>query len=59
MLTAAEAATILRVTTWQAVKLCRDGELPATKPGKSWLIDPTDLRAYMDRHSNMAERRAS
>ena len=52
MLTAAEAADILRIGTWQVVKLCRAGILPATKPGKAWLISADDLRAYLDAHSN-------
>lgn len=52
LLTASEAADILRVGTWSVVKLCRDRELPATKPGKAWLIDLDDLRAYIDASSN-------
>jgi excisionase family DNA binding protein len=52
LLTAAEAAEVLRITPIQAVKLCRRGELRATKPGKSWLIDAEDLDAYLDAHSN-------
>lgn len=51
-MTAAEAAEILRITPWQAVKLCRDGEIRATKPGKSWLIDEADLDAYLAAHTN-------
>lgn len=52
LLTAAEAADVLRITPIQAVKLCRTGELRATKPGKAWLINPEDLDAYLDAHSN-------
>lgn len=52
LLTAREAAEILRIQPIQAVRLCRSGELRATKPGKSWLIDPVDLDAYLDAHSN-------
>lgn len=51
-LTAAEAAKVLRVGPWQVIKLCRAKELPATKPGKSWLIDPADLDAYLAAHHN-------
>lgn len=51
-MTAAEAAEILRITPWQAVKLCRDAEIRATKPGKSWLIDEADLDAYLAAHTN-------
>lgn len=57
LLTAAEAADILRVGPWQVVKLCSSGELPATKPGKAWLIRPSDLNDYLDAHSN--QRKAS
>lgn len=51
-LTAPEVAEILRVGTWQVVNLCRDGKIPATKPGKSWLIAESDLNAYLEKHSN-------
>lgn len=51
-LTAAEAADVLRVGVWQVVKLCRDGVMPATKPGKAWLITEADLAEYLDTHSN-------
>lgn len=48
-LTSSEAAAKLRVGPWQVVELCRTGELPAYKPGKTrkWLIDPADLAAYI------------
>lgn len=52
MLTAAEVSPVLRVGPWRVVQLCQSGELPASKPGKSWLIDPADLRAYLAKHSN-------
>lgn len=51
-LTAAEAADILRVGSWQVVALCRDGELRATKPGKKWLIRREDFDAYLAAGSN-------
>lgn len=51
-LTADEAAEILRIGPFQVVILCRTGQLRASKPGKSWLIDPADLRAYLDAHRN-------
>ena len=51
-LTAPEVATILRLGTWQVVNLCRSGELPATKPGKKWLIDPAALQSYLDAGRN-------
>lgn len=58
-LTAAEAADILRVGSWQAVALCRTGELKATKPGKQWLIDPADLDAYIESGRNDAPAQVS
>lgn len=51
-LTADEAGEILRIGPFQVVVLCRTGQLRASKPGKSWLIDPADLRAYLDAHRN-------
>lgn len=53
-LTAAEAAEVLRVGPWAVLKLCRTGELRATKPAKSWLIDEADLEKYLEAHSNTA-----
>lgn len=52
LLTPAEAATRLRVKPWSVTKLCRAGDLRATKPGKSWLIQRTDLEAYIEAHYN-------
>lgn len=51
-LTAAEAAEVLRVKPWEVSKLCKDKLLPATKPGLKWLIDPADLRAYINAAAN-------
>jgi excisionase family DNA binding protein len=51
-LTAPEVAKVLRIDVWQAVKLCREGKLPATKPGLKWLITPADLQAYIDAGRN-------
>lgn len=54
-LTAAEVADVLRVGTFAVIEMCRSGHLPASKPGKSWLIDPADLRAHLEAHSNQRE----
>lgn len=51
-LSAAQAAEILHVTPWRVTEACRSGELKAAKPGKSWLIAPVDLMAFIDSHSN-------
>lgn len=46
-LTAAETAERLRLNEWAVRQLCAKGKLRAYKPGKSWLIDPADLDAYI------------
>lgn len=51
-LTAAEAADILRIKRAQVVAMCRNGELPASRPGKAWLIKSGDLDAYIAAGSN-------
>lgn len=51
-LTASEVADILRIGTYAVIILCRTGQLRASKPGKSWLIDPADLRAYLESGRN-------
>jgi excisionase family DNA binding protein len=51
-LTAEEVADVLRIGPYQVIKLCREGRLPASKPGKSWLIDPESVRDYLAEHSN-------
>jgi len=51
-LTALEVSEILRTDIWEVARLCRAGKLKATKPGKKWLIAPSDLAAYLAEHSN-------
>ena len=52
-LTAAEVAEKLRMKgPWQVVKWCRNGELRAIKPGKTWLITAVDLDAFLESRSN-------
>lgn len=55
MLTAEEAAAILRVEPWSVVRLCRSKKLRASKPQKAWLIAQDDLMAYIAEHSNQRE----
>lgn len=55
MLTAAEAADILRCGPWQVVKLCRDKELVASKPGRAWLISEDALTDYIAKHLNTTD----
>jgi excisionase family DNA binding protein len=51
-LKAYEAAEILGCSPQAVTQLCREGELPASRPMKAWLIDPADLRAYITAHRN-------
>lgn len=46
-LTANDVAPLLHIGRYQVVELCRDGKLRATKPGKTWLILPEDVEAYI------------
>lgn len=46
-LNAEQVAPMLHIGTYQVMKLCREGRLRATKPGKSWLILPEDVEAYI------------
>lgn len=51
-LKAYEVAPILGCTPNAVTQLCRSGELPASKPMKSWLIHTDDLDAYIRAHRN-------
>jgi excisionase family DNA binding protein len=46
-LTANEVAPLLRLRGVEVVRLCREGKLRATKPGKTWLILREDVDAYI------------
>jgi len=48
LLTAAEVAAILRISPARAVRLCRDGKLPASKPAGQWRISVADLAAHIE-----------
>jgi excisionase family DNA binding protein len=54
-LTANEVAPLLRMGRYQVIKLCREGKLRATKPGKTWLILREDVDAYVRSAYNDAE----
>lgn len=58
-LTVPEVADVLRVGPFTVIELCRSGALRASKPGKSWLVDPADLRAYLDAHANRPARESA
>lgn len=51
-LTAAQAADKLHVSPWRITEACRSKQIKAAKPGKTWLITPEDLDAYVERYSN-------
>lgn len=55
VLTADEAADLLRVSTKTVLALARVGALPGTKVGRAWRFLRTDLVAYV--HGSQVERR--
>lgn len=58
VLTAEEAADLLRVSTKTVLTLARDGALPGTKVGRAWRFLRTDLVAYVHdggRHQPVAQ----
>ena len=54
-LTLHEVADILRVKPEAVRRRAKTGALPATKPGKSWLFDPADVRTYVEQGLNQPE----
>ena len=47
ILTADEAARLLRVSTKTVLSLARDGELPGEKVGRAWRFVRSDLLAHL------------
>lgn len=47
-LSAKEVADMLELKTATVMTWCRNGQLRATKPGKSYLIKESDLKAFVD-----------
>lgn len=47
-LTATEAAEVLRMTPYEVARLCREGSIRASRPGRAWLIRPDAIRAYVE-----------
>ena len=47
VLTAEEAAELLRVSTKTVLSLAREGSLPGEKVGRAWRFRPTDLLDYV------------
>jgi excisionase family DNA binding protein len=54
VLTADEAAELLRVSTKTVLSMARGGVLPGTKVGRSWRFLRTDLLAYVHGTSQVA-----
>lgn len=54
VLTAEEAADLLRVSTKTLLTMARDGLLPGTKVGRSWRFLRADLLAYVHGTSQVA-----
>jgi len=54
VLTAAEAAELLRVSTKTVLSMAREGVLPGTKVGRSWRFLGTDLLSYVHGTSQVA-----
>ena len=55
--TTAEAAPLLRASKRQVTIWCASGELRASKPGRSWLIAPEDIEAFLDDKANRPRRK--
>jgi excisionase family DNA binding protein len=47
ILTAEEAATLLKVSSKTVLKLARDGELPAQKVGRAWRFSRAELVSHV------------
>ena len=54
MISAAEAARILRVSARTVRRLCIDRKIPAVKVGNQWRIDRTELMRTLARDSRMS-----
>jgi len=46
LLTAQQAAETLRISTQMVTRLCREGQLKASRVGRDWLIEPSSLDEY-------------
>ncbi len=52
VLTCAEVAKLLRVSTRHVLNLCSSGDLRAFRVGKSWRIERAAVAEYMEANSN-------
>jgi excisionase family DNA binding protein len=51
LLTVAEVADMLRVSTMTVYRLIRTGELPAVRVGRNYRVRRGDLAAYLDQQA--------
>ncbi|HEX8859188.1 MAG TPA: helix-turn-helix domain-containing protein [Actinomycetes bacterium] len=54
LLTSEEVAEILRIRTVSVMALCRSGALRASRVGRSWRIEETAVREYLDKQQVQA-----
>ena len=47
ILTVAETAAVLVISTDAVTKHCRNGNLPAKQIGRNWYINKNDLKRYL------------
>jgi excisionase family DNA binding protein len=50
LLTIADVAQVLGISRGSVYRLMRSGELPAIRVGERARFEPTDVRAYLERH---------
>lgn len=51
-LTTEEVAQTLKVHRETVLRWVRCGKLPASKPGRKWLVSPQDLERFLEEHKN-------
>lgn len=57
LLSTAEVARVLRIHQVSAARVIREGQLPALKVGKTWIIREEDLEAVARNYNNRRGRR--
>lgn len=50
LLTAPEAADVLRTNSWFITAECRSGRLRGYRPGRKWLIPEDAITEYLEAH---------
>ncbi len=57
-LTVKEAAPLLKVSEQSVIKYIKNGLIPATKPGRSFLIKRADLEAALTEYKSLKYKRS-